>query len=118
MPKFLEPVVYQDGSSQSKGISTSNATPQPIGTTAAAAPGSGPNVSFYDHIHAGALTDLGEKSLRSIEQSYTHGLSYTPTVILLTPHTFDTCWVSSPPDGSNVYLTASSDSALCEVYVG
>ena len=54
------------------------------------------------------LTKLSGKTVNVTETVIAHGLSSTPTTVLVMPRSIATIWESSSPDGTNVYLTSTS----------
>jgi hypothetical protein len=89
-------------------------TPVALGT--ANAQGSASTVAASNHVHTGKLVKIANQTIGNTQTTVAHGLSGTPTIVLITPTSGNTFWMSAASDGTNVYLTASA-SGTCDVYV-
>jgi parallel beta-helix repeat protein len=47
-----------------------------------------------------------------------HGLSYTPTVVVITPRSQGTIWESASPDSTKIYLRADANGRTADILVG
>jgi len=68
-------------------------------------------------IKVGGLKKLANKTINQAETSIAHGLGYIPTIILITPTSNATFYMSKAADATNVYFRASADGSTADIYV-
>lgn len=74
-------------------------------------------IAQVPHTHTGAgLTKLTAQTIQITETSIAHGLSGTPTVVIIVPRGVSFVYESQAANGTNVFLTAAGVTT-CDIYV-
>ena len=69
------------------------------------------------HTHTGGgLTKLFSQTIQVTQTSIAHGLSGTPSVVIISPRGVSFIYESAPADATNVYMTAAGITT-CDIYV-
>jgi hypothetical protein len=63
------------------------------------------------------LKPLSQATVGTSQATVAHGLTYTPTVVLLLPTSAGQIWRSAASDSTNIYLTADAAARTCIPYV-
>jgi len=69
------------------------------------------------HTHTGGgLTKPSSQTIQVTQTSIAHGLSGTPSVVIISPRAVSFIYESAPADATNVYMTAAGITT-CDIYV-
>ena len=76
-----------------------------------------PYAQVGTHTHtAVGLTKLTAQTIQVTQTTIAHGLSGTPTVVIISPRGISFVYESAAADGTNVYMTAAGVTT-CDIYV-